>query len=253
MSVLLLIAAVFVSTVSAQGCYWTGTCQSRWIGGCGSGLIAVDQSDDCHGLCPEPQYPSCLPFYTHFQCCKEETPKAIDACSKCENKIDLGDEYVCCTDCSDPSITNKDTKLGYCRTGAQLAIQFKPQEVFMWVAGPWMECSSPCDGGIRYRDVSCFAILEDSPVKNYAVDDSKCLFVEMPARQETCNMQSCTERTVDDSKHYKRRGMSAWALTLLILLSMATISGLAYGGYNLYNRQTSAEHGFVYVMLEGYS
>ena len=37
-----------------------------------------------------------------------------------------------------------------------------------------MKCSSPCDGGIRYRDVGCFGSMDDVSVKHYPVDDSRC-------------------------------------------------------------------------------
>lgn len=42
-----------------------------------------------------------------------------------------------------------------------------------------MKCSSPCDGGIRYRDVGCFGSIEDTSIKHYPVDDSRCLAEEM--------------------------------------------------------------------------
>lgn len=48
-------------------------------------------------------------------------------CVKCENKIDYGDEFICCTDCSDPYVTDKSTKLGYCKTGAEVGVQAKPR------------------------------------------------------------------------------------------------------------------------------
>lgn len=56
-----------------------------------------------------------------------ESPKITDRCTKCKNKVDYGDEYICCTDCSDPYITDRNTKLGYCKTGAELAVQLKPK------------------------------------------------------------------------------------------------------------------------------
>lgn len=55
------------------GCHWTESCHSKWLGGCGSGYIIVDQSDDCKGLCPVADYPACLPFHTHFHCCRPGT------------------------------------------------------------------------------------------------------------------------------------------------------------------------------------
>ncbi|KAK1259506.1 hypothetical protein QJS04_geneDACA005592 [Acorus gramineus] len=97
-----------------------------------------------------------------------------DRCAKCKYKIDYGDKDVCCTDCSKPILVDKNSKFGYCATGAELAMQLKPQEVFKWNAGPWMECSSPCDGGVRYRDVGCFGRIEDTSIEHYPVDDSRC-------------------------------------------------------------------------------
>jgi len=52
-------------------------------------------------------------------------------------------------------------------------------ETFHWVAGPWMICSSPCDGGVRYRDVACYGSLDDSTIKHYPVDDASCSADEM--------------------------------------------------------------------------
>lgn len=47
-------------------------------------------------------------------------------------------------------------------------------ETFKWVVGPWMECSSPCDGGVRYRDVGCYGSISDASIKHYPVDDGSC-------------------------------------------------------------------------------
>jgi hypothetical protein len=55
-------------------------------------------------------------------------------------------------------------------------------ETFHWVAGPWMTCSSPCDGGVRYRDVACFGNLDDNTIKHYPVDDASCSADEMVLR-----------------------------------------------------------------------
>ncbi|MQL88869.1 hypothetical protein Taro_021440 [Colocasia esculenta] len=105
--------------------------------------------------------------------------QVTDRCTKCRNKVDFGDEYICCADCSEPSLMDKNSKLGYCKTGTELSVQLKPQENFKWVAGPWMKCSSPCDGGIRYRDVGCFGSIEDTSIRHYAVADSRCSGEEM--------------------------------------------------------------------------
>ncbi|KAL5975256.1 hypothetical protein ACLOJK_031935 [Asimina triloba] len=131
---------------------------------------------------------------------KKESPKKTDRCLKCKNKIDFGEEYICCTDCSDPYLTDKNTKLGYCKTGAELSMQLKPKEIFEWVAGPWMKCSSPCDGGIRYRDVSCFGSIEGESMMPYPVDDDRCSLEDMPTNQEACNLRSCEEFSYDNPK-----------------------------------------------------
>ncbi|XP_042478395.1 uncharacterized protein LOC122059586 [Macadamia integrifolia] len=241
-------------SIPSHGCYWTESCQNKWVGGCGKGHVIIDQSDDCNGICLGPKYPPCLPFYTHFHCCKPESPKVTDKCAKCKNKLDYGDEYICCTDCSYPYLSNKNTKLGYCKTGAELAVQLKPREVFKWVAGPWMHCSSPCDGGIRYRDVECFGLTEDASIPHYPVDDSRCSGEEMPTRQEPCNLSHCTEFGDSNSLGGERSsGVSGWMVTFLVLLALAAVGGLGFAGYTLYKRRTSSQHGFVYIMLEGYS
>ncbi|KAL5698503.1 hypothetical protein ACHQM5_029535 [Ranunculus cassubicifolius] len=208
----------------------------------------------CNGLCPEPENSPCLPFYTHFHCCKLETSKAADTCAKCKNKADYGNEYICCSDCSDPYIIDENTKLGYCRTGAELSMQPKPREHFKWIAGPWMPCSSPCDGGIQYPDVECFGQIDDISIPHYPVDDTRCSGEEMPARQETCNLRSC-EVLSNKGSHAsgENSGMSALSLTLLVLVGVIAIGGLAFGGYTLYQKRSSTQQGFVYIMLDGYS
>ncbi|XP_058074585.1 uncharacterized protein LOC131223258 [Magnolia sinica] len=243
----------FSFNLPSHGCYWTESCQNKWIGGCGAGHVIIDQSDDCNGLCPESKYPSCLPFYTHFHCCKPESPKITDRCWKCKNKVDYGEEYICCTDCSDPYLTDKNTKLGYCKTGAELAVQLKPKEVFKWIAGPWMKCSSPCDGGVRYRDVGCFGSIEGGSTAQYPVDDSRCSNEEMPTSQEPCNLRSCEDFNYSNPNASKHGRMSAWWVTLLVLLGVVAIGGLAFAGYTFYKRRNSTQSGFVYIMLEGYS
>ncbi|XP_077211413.1 uncharacterized protein LOC143846746 [Tasmannia lanceolata] len=248
-----LLTSALSFSLPSHGCYWTESCQSKWIGGCGTGHVIIDQSSDCNGLCPESKYPPCLPFYTHFHCCKPESPKVTDRCSKCKNRVDYGDEYICCTDCSDPYLTDKNTKLGYCKTGAELALQLKPREVFKWIAGPRMRCSSPCDGGVRYRDVGCFGSIEDISITSYPVDDSMCSEEEMPTRQEACNLTSCEALSEDNPIASKRTRMSAWLVALLVLLGIVAIGSLGFAGYIFYKRRSSTQSGFVYIMLEGYS
>ncbi|KAJ3670876.1 hypothetical protein LUZ60_008302 [Juncus effusus] len=230
----------------SHGCYWTA-CQSKWFGGCGTGHVSTDQSENCNGLCDESSEPPCLPFHSHFHCCIPELPRVRNKCAQCKNKLDFGKEYVCCTDCSDPVIIDEETKLGYCKAGANLAMQPKPKETFKWVAGEWMKCSSPCDGGIRYRDVACFGSISDKSIKHYAVNDDYCSSQNMPARQEACNTQSCIDLSV--SNENKKKGMSGWLIALIVILGLAAIGGVAFFGYTYYIRSTSTRNGFVYISL----
>lgn len=50
-----------------------------------------------------------------------------DWCTKCDYKVDDGDEYVCCKDCSDPYFFSNDQRLGYCKSGAELLVEPKPK------------------------------------------------------------------------------------------------------------------------------
>lgn len=69
-----------------------------------------------------------LLFYNMaFASSRTETPKVTNRCGRCNNKLDFGEEYICCTDCAEPYIMDKASKLGYCKSGAQLAMQLKPQ------------------------------------------------------------------------------------------------------------------------------
>ncbi|XP_072964712.1 uncharacterized protein [Typha angustifolia] len=238
--------------VPSHGCYWTA-CQTVWFGGCGAANIIADQSVNCNGLCGESNTPPCLPLHTHLYCCVPETPRVSNKCARCKNKLDFGKEDICCTDCSDPSIINNESKLGFCKSGAELAMQLKPQENFKWVAGPWMKCSSPCDGGVRYRDVSCFGSTADASIKHYPVDDASCSLEDMPARQEACNLQGCGDFSITESNKDKKSGMSGWLVALIVLLGLVAIGGIAFAGYAYYKRRTSTPSGFVYIMLEGYS
>jgi hypothetical protein len=42
------------------------------------------------------------------------------------NKVDVGDQWLCCSDCSEPQITDADAQVGYCQMDASLASQLKP-------------------------------------------------------------------------------------------------------------------------------
>uniref|UniRef100_A0A804NHY8 Uncharacterized protein n=1 Tax=Zea mays TaxID=4577 RepID=A0A804NHY8_MAIZE len=181
------------------------------------------------------------------------TPKVTNKCGHCKSKLDFGKEFICCSDCSDPTIMDKNSKLGYCKSGADLTMQLKLQETFRWVAGPWMTCSSPCDGGIRYRDVACYGNLDDDTIKHYPVDDASCSADKMPARQEACNQQSCSDPEMTQSVNPKESGMSGWLVVLVVILGLSAAAGIAFTSYTYYVRRTSGTSGFVYVMMEAYS
>ncbi|KMZ61869.1 hypothetical protein ZOSMA_4G01580 [Zostera marina] len=247
------VLSVISFNLPSHGCHWTESCHSKWLGGCGSGYIIVDQSDDCKGLCPVADYPACLPFHTHFHCCRPDVPKVSKECIKCKNKLDFGDEYVCCTDCSDPYLLDKNSKLGYCKTESDLVMQLKPLETFRWIVGPWMVCSSPCDGGIRYRDVGCFGNMEDTSIKHYPMDDSRCSSEEMPVRHESCNVKSCEDYSEGNLNTNEQSAMSGWLITILILFGLVAIGGFVLVVYTFYKRRISSSSGVVYIMLDGYS
>jgi hypothetical protein len=142
--------------------------------------------------------------------------------------------------------------MGYCKSGAELSMQLKPHEIYHWVAGPWMKCSSPCDGGVRYRDVACYGNLSDATIKHYPVDDASCSADEMPARQEACNEQSCGVDMAEQTNS-RKNGMSGWLVALILLLGLGAIGGIVFTSYTYYLRRTSGRNGFVYVMMEAYS
>lgn len=43
-------------------------------------------------------------------------------------------------DCSDPYLIDKNTKLGYCKTGAELAVQLKPHGSYHCISYPLFLC-----------------------------------------------------------------------------------------------------------------
>ncbi|GAB4850109.1 hypothetical protein Ancab_029408 [Ancistrocladus abbreviatus] len=240
------------SDFPSQGCYWTETCMHKWWGDCG-GLV-YNQSDNCYGLCQGPKYSPCPTFHTRFFCCVAGSPKkVVDGCQKCDHKVDYGDEFVCCSDCSYPDMVYSDSSSGYCKTGAELILQPKPKEVFKWVTGPWLPCSSSCGGGIRSRTVECFAVIEDTSTPDYPVYDDHCSNEERPSKQELCNLESCAEDKNNRSDDRQHGRMPAWLVTILILLGVVAVGAVGFAGYLFYTRRTSNQHGYVYIMLEGYS
>ncbi len=48
-------------------------------------------------------------------------------CGQCANKVDVGEEWLCCSDCSEPQITDTDARVGFCQTRASLGSQLKPR------------------------------------------------------------------------------------------------------------------------------
>ncbi|XP_021736598.1 papilin-like [Chenopodium quinoa] len=239
----------FSEDFPSQGCYWTKTCLHKLKGECG-GLV-YNQSNTCYGQCQGKKYSSCPPDHTHFYCCIAGSPtKVKDGCKKCENKVEDGDEFVCCADCSYPDMVYGDTSSGYCKSGAELISQPKPKEVFEWVVGPWLPCSAPCGGGIRSRRVDCYAVIEETSSPDYPVYDEQCSDQEKPIVRETCNLQSCV---VSKGKEKERRHSSTSNLMIAFLIFVGLVA-LGSAAFAFYTRRTSGdEQGYVYIMMEGFS
>lgn len=85
-------------------------------------------------------------------------------CTQCKSKVDFGKEYICCTDCSDPTIINKGTKLGYCKTGAGFAMQLKPKGMQLYHCIHKRPCVHVGVPGAEGWQVSCL-------VTHYTVKD----------------------------------------------------------------------------------
>ncbi|XP_074287577.1 uncharacterized protein LOC141612669 [Silene latifolia] len=251
--ILSLISFTLSSNFPSQGCYWTEECLHKWHGDCG-GLV-YNQSTNCHGKCQPPKYSPCPPYHTHFYCCSAGSPmKVKDGCVKCESKMDDGDEFVCCSDCTYPEMVYGDTSSGYCKSGALLISQPKPKEVFKWVAGPWLPCSAPCGGGIRSRRVECFAVIEDTSSPDYPVYDDLCSHQEKLTGREACNVQSCVAEVVNRKKEDGRHGRTSPIWIILGLLTGGIVLG--FGGFILFKRITSSQannNGYVYIMMDGFS
>eukprot|EP00271_Cylindrocystis_brebissonii_P012232 TRINITY_DN30440_c0_g1_i1.p1 TRINITY_DN30440_c0_g1~~TRINITY_DN30440_c0_g1_i1.p1 ORF type:complete len:283 (-),score=10.82 TRINITY_DN30440_c0_g1_i1:667-1488(-) len=261
------IASLFHLTISTdfpkEGCFWTGNCLSIWGGGCGEGRVVVGKSESCGGLCMPPQYPACSVFATHFQCCNLNKPRVNSACGRCEQRLDMGNAYLCCEDCSEPSVANQETGEGFCRTGSHLAITLKRSEPAVWWAGSWGNCSSTCGGGTRQRPVECRQASSDpaSHPEDLSVSNDRC-GAAMPPVEEACNLHPCPPRPKAAAKHEKqaqrsdpagRRGSSGWLFALYSFLGVAVLAGIGFGGYVYYQRHIDKDQGIVYVMLEGYT
>ncbi|CAM6111216.1 unnamed protein product [Calypogeia fissa] len=246
-------------SASAEVCFWSGSCTNKWVSGCGAGRVKVDQSDDCHGLCPPPRYPPCPLFATHYLCCNEETPIATDECARYPTRVEVGDHWMCCSDGSRAEVTKHDVKTGFCRSGAQLMIQRQEREVFKWVPREWSACSASCgEEGFRSRLIHCVGRLEHSAKQLYYVNETKCDSSSMPHHQEPCRAKSCSyEHDLHyREKHYRRKHkLHLWAKLIIFFLTSIGTAGLSVGGYILYQRwkERNANHGCVYVMLDNYS
>lgn len=240
--------AVLLQQASAEGCFWNSRCQSLWMGGCGNGYVEAETSNDCQGLCASPQYGTCPPFFTRFQCCREDKARLSGKCHICPNRKDVGNEWICCSDCSEPAITDVKSKTGYCQTDAYLSFQPKPREIFKWHVREWTSCTGRCKKASQTREVRCLLYLENAPFAPTAVNDDKCSASKKPPTQERCTPPSCM-----GASYQKRHGLPVWAILLIILTCVAAAGGLAFAGLIIYRRRNdSSNHGFVYVMLDSY-
>ncbi|KAJ8452011.1 hypothetical protein Cgig2_016592 [Carnegiea gigantea] len=183
------------------------------------------------------------------------SPKHVkDGCTKCENKVDDGDEFVCCDDCTYPEMVYDDSSSGYCKSGAELISQPKPKEVFAWVTGPWLACSSPCGGGVRSRRVECFAVVEATSSPDYPVYDDRCSDQEKPVKQEPCNLQRCVDEFVNHAEtNQKRQRTSTWKAALLIFFGVVALVAVGFAGFIFHTRRATNQQGYVYIMMGEYS
>lgn len=234
---------------SAEGCFWNSRCQNLWMGSCGNGHTAVETSNDCQGLCAPPQYGTCPPFFTRFQCCKEDKAEESTFCSRCATKKEIGDEWYCCSDCSEPAVTDAKSKTGYCQTDAHLRVQPKPRELFKWNARAWTSCRGGCKKASQTREVQCLRYMENAPHLASVVFDDKCSASTKPSTKEQCTPPSCMG--IDHHKH--RGGLPIWATILITLTCLVAVGALAFVGFVLYRRSYDFNHGFVYVQLDSYS
>ncbi|GBG83962.1 hypothetical protein CBR_g37834 [Chara braunii] len=236
-----------------EQCYWSQQCTFSIFDGCGLGRTAVAKSDDCNGAC------EVCPFFTsRFRCCVHSAPEeGSKACSRCPSASKTGtdDLWVCCADCSEATIVDADQLTGYCASGAILRSERKTK--FHWEAREWSSCSAKCGTGVRRRKVHCLQGVPGQAGK--VVDDSRCSANEpAPPKEQPCEGPPCPaskgSEKVSSGKHRHHRHMSAWMIVLIVFASVLTVAGASYGSFVLYQkRKQQSEHGFVYVMLEGYS
>jgi hypothetical protein len=59
--------------------------------------------------------------------CVADKARLSGKCHICPNRKDVGNEWICCSDCSEPAITDVKSKTGYCQTDAYLSFQPKPR------------------------------------------------------------------------------------------------------------------------------
>jgi hypothetical protein len=222
--------------------------------------MKVEQSDDCHGLCGPPRYPVCGPFQTHLLCCNEETPVPSDECARCGNRVEVADHWMCCSDGTQAQVINHELKTGFCRSGAQLAIQPKQREVFKWMPREWSECSASCGEGVKRRVIPCVGMLEHSPKQLYYVNETKCDASRMPHHKKPCRAKACShdrraETDQHNEKHRRKSKLPIWGKLMIFGFTIITTAGLSVGGYVWYRRwkERNSNHGFVYVMLDNYS
>ncbi len=61
---------------------------------------------------------------------------------------------------------------------------------YMYKTGVYGPCSVPCNGGMQYRSVECWA---QNPTNPRVVDESYCInqHLQRPQSQQVCNMHAC--------------------------------------------------------------
>jgi hypothetical protein len=60
--------------------------------------------------------------------------------------------------------------------------------------------------------------------------------IRQPARQEACNQQRCSDLEMVQPTNFKRSGMPAWLMSLVTILGIVAIGGIAFTSYTYYMR-----------------